>query len=88
LIPILFYSLTFTYTDGSESNITINLPTTAQWFQGESVPTNVADSKDGDYYFDTQGGTIYRKENGIWVAKATIPTDTTPSPPTGTKRKS
>ena len=69
------YTLTFTYTDGSESNITINLPTTAQWFQGESVPTYVADSKDGDYYFDTQGGTIYRKENGIWVAKVTIPTD-------------
>lgn len=70
------YTLTFTYTNGDTSEVTFSLPTTSQWYQGEGEPGVIAGVKDGDYYFDTQGGVIYLRENGIWVAKITIPTET------------
>ena len=73
------YILTFTYSNGDTSSVTLTLPTTSKWYQGNGQPETVNGAKDGDYYFDTKDGIIYLRENGIWVAKITIPTEETKS---------
>lgn len=43
-----------------------------QWKTGTIAPTSTTAGENGDFYFDTVTQTIYRKENGNWVVKATI----------------
>ena len=56
-----------TYTDGSESPaITFDIPTVQQWHTGTDAVPNEDLGRDGDFYFDTKRGYIYKKVNGNW----------------------
>lgn len=55
-----------TYSDGSTSTISIDIPQPTMWYHGVNAPTD-STGRDGDYYLNTSTGVVYVKYGGTWV---------------------
>lgn len=75
-----YYILVITYTDNSSE--TIQLPKPADgctWYTGNGLSGRPSseNAKEGDFYFDLEGTTIYLLQNGQWVVVVTFTTEQT-----------
>lgn len=55
-----------TLSDGSTSEISIDIPKATVWHHGVSTPSDTI-GQEGDYYLNTITGVVYVKYNGKWV---------------------
>ncbi len=73
------YVVEITYTDGTSETISFDKPADGNsWYTGYNGLGGVPEgTKDGDFYFDLTGMTIYLKRNGQWVVVCSFTTDQT-----------
>ena len=60
------YTLIIEYSDGSSQEISFSKPSINRWLNGNGTPSNNIGNS-GDFYFDSNSGTIYRKEGDNWL---------------------
>jgi hypothetical protein len=60
------YVLTITFSDGVKQEVRFPKPVCNTWISGTVDPV-ATQGTDGDFYFNTATGDIYKKENGAWV---------------------
>ncbi len=59
------FTLSILFTDGSTQDITISKPSVNKWLNGNGVPSqNIGN--EGDFYFDNETGSVYRKTADYW----------------------
>lgn len=58
------YTIKVSYSNGETQTIDLDGPNT--WLSGVGKPSD-KDGKNGDFYLDTQGKAVYKKENEVWI---------------------
>ena len=66
-----YYSLKITYDNGKTENVNLPRPKSTVWYTGVNEPDKNT-GKEGDFYINLNEGKVYRKENGEWVWKFTL----------------
>lgn len=61
------YVITFVFSDGSTTDITLNKPHATNWLNGIVDPT-IEMGENGDFYLNTQSGEVFKKSNDTWIA--------------------